>query len=160
MRSLRYTATVLLSAIHFASALIIAKPLNRTGPALYRPSVDENGFTRCYENNDKYPPIKLVLCIPLFEVMRDRADFKYQKIYSAYPYQNIEFTHQSCVISLIPGQSGGFITISLLKMVQSALRIFEVCEIGGRGGEEEQEFGWHLGVAKNTAPELPSPAVL
>ena len=160
MRSLRYTATILLSAVHLASALIIAKPVNHTGPALYRPSVDKNGFTQCYENKDKYPPITLVLCIPLFEVMMERPDFKFQKIYSASPYQNIEFTYQSCALSLIPGQSGGIITISLLRMVESALRIFKVCEIGGRGGEEEQQFGWHLGVAKKTATELPSPAAL
>ena len=158
MRSLRFTAIVLLSVIHLASALIIAKPLNRTGPAMFRPTVVKNGFTRCYENKDKYPPVTLTLCIPLFEAMMERSDFKYQRTYSANPYQNIEFTYQSCVVSLIPGQSRNVITISLLNMVESALRIFKACEVGGRGGEEEQAYGWHLGVAMDAAPKLPSSA--
>lgn len=160
MRSLRYTGTILLSAIQLALTLIIARPLNHTAPALSRPSVDENGFTRCYENEDKYPPVTMRLCIPLFEVMIARPDFKYLKSYSANPYQNVDFAYQSCVVSLIPGQSRGVITISLLSIVEGALGIFKVCETVGRGGEEELRFGWHLGVAKYTAPQLPSPAAL
>ena len=160
MRSLRYTATILLSAIHLASALIIARPLNRTGSALSRPLGGKNGFTRCYENKDKYQPVALILCIPLFEAMMARGDFRFQRTYSAVPYQNIEFIDQSCVLSLIAGPSRSTITISLLSMVESAIRIFQACEMVGRGGEEEQEFGWHVGVAKNTASELPSRASL
>lgn len=160
MPSLWYTATILLGAIHLASTFIIARPLNRTGPALFRPSVDKNGFTRCYENKDRYPPVTLTLCIPLFELMMERADFRYERTYSANPFQEIEFTDGSCVLSLIPGHSRGFITISLLSMVESAMTIFKVCEVGGRGGEEEQKLGWHVGVAKNTVPKLASRAAL
>ena len=92
--------------------------------------------------------------------MMERGDFKFQRTYAADPYQNIEFTDQSCVLSLLAGPSRGVITISLLNMVEGAVRIFQVCETGGRGGEEELVFGWHLGVAKNTALELPSRAAL
>ena len=119
-----------------------------------------NGFTRCYENKDKYPPVTLMLCIPLFEALMQRGDFKYQKTFAADPYQNIEFKDQSCVLSLLTGPSRSVITISLLSMVEGAIRIFKVCEVVGRGGEEELVFGWHLGVAKNTAPELPLRAAL
>ena len=160
MWSLRSTAAILISAIQLASSLIIARPLNGTGSALFRPLVKYNGFTRCYENKDKYQPVTMTLCIPLLEVMVDRPDFKLPKSYSTTPYQNIDFKDRSCVLSLIPGPGRGIIIISLLDMVESAIKILEECEKVGRGGEEEQEYGWHIGVAKNTLAKLPSPAAL